>query len=69
MAYLYAKNIDKCPRNDTRRGAYENPEWAYNYMKNIDKCFHQKTWEVTKNTEYEKVYNYFLNQIEKRKII
>ena len=28
-AFLYAKNIDKCPREDTREAVCENSKYAY----------------------------------------
>ena len=68
-AVFYAQYVDKCPREDTRKAACKKPYYAYLYAKYIDKKFHEDTWEAVKGTEYEKEYNYSLNQIEKEKII
>jgi len=68
-AYRYARDVDQKPRKDTRKAACKDPEYAYAYAKNVDKGFHEDTWEAVKGTEYEKEYNYSLNQIEKEKIV
>ena len=35
-AYLYAKEVDKCPREDTRKAACVAPYFSYKYALEID---------------------------------
>ena len=37
-ASLYARYIDKAPRDDTRAAACQHPKWAYLYANNVDKA-------------------------------
>jgi hypothetical protein len=56
-AYLYAFNIDKCPRNDTRNTCLSSPMYAYYYAMNIDKCPRYDTLNACKgHVIYENVY-------------
>ena len=37
-AWLYAKDIDKCPRDDTRNAACKDFKYAYKYAYEVDEC-------------------------------
>jgi hypothetical protein len=68
-AYLYALNVDKCPRDDTRTAACIQPYWAYFYAKNVDKNICEETMQAVKNTKYEKDYEKLINLHFKEQII
>ena len=42
-AYLYAKYVDKCSREDTREAACKNPHYAYRYARYVDNCPREDT--------------------------
>jgi hypothetical protein len=69
FAYLYAKEIDRCPREDTREAACKSSYCAYYYAKDVDKDVHKDTWEAVKNSEYEEKYKEFFNKEMKEEII
>jgi hypothetical protein len=68
-AFNFAKDIDKCPRDDTRIAASNSPINAYYYAKYIDKQEHLVTWAGVQNSEYEKEYIQFFLRPKKNKII
>jgi hypothetical protein len=68
-AYFYAIYIDKCPKDETRKGASKKAIWANAYARDVDKGFHQETWDAVKGTKYEEEYKNFFKQAEKDKII
>jgi len=37
LAYLYARNIDRAPHDDTRAAACRDVEWAYKYARDVDR--------------------------------
>jgi len=45
-AYLYARDIDKCARDDTRKSACVHPRFAYEYADRVDKCSREDTREA-----------------------
>ena len=45
FAYYYARNVDKCPHEETRRALYSNSEYAYYYAIDVDRCSHRVTRE------------------------
>jgi len=55
-AALYALNIDKEPRDDTREAACKHPYYAYFYALYVDKKHRNDTWSAVQNTKYEEEY-------------
>ena len=56
-AYRYALDVDKKPREDTRKAACKDPFYAYCYALYIDKKPREDTRKVAcKNSEYKKLY-------------
>ena len=45
-AYRYALEIDKEPRDDTRKAACKDPRWAYWYARDVDKSPRDDTREA-----------------------
>jgi hypothetical protein len=56
-AYLYASEIDKSPRDDTREAACKDPEYAYLYASEIDESPRDNTREAAyKDPIYKQWY-------------
>ena len=68
-AFFYASEVDKCPREDTRKAACGDPEWAYRYAEDIDKEFRMDTWLAVKDSKHKEKYKKFFNNLMKEEII
>ena len=42
-SYRYARFIDKCPHEETRKEACKDPKYAYWYASYVDKCSREET--------------------------
>ena len=55
-AYWYARCVDECSRQDTRRSACKCPSAAYYYAADIDKCEGAETFKGVKGSKWEEYY-------------
>jgi hypothetical protein len=67
-AYLYAKDVDKCAKDETRLASCIDVKFAYLYAKNIDRCYHVETWKAVVGTELEMHYEKNINEFREVKI-
>ena len=54
-AYCYAKYVDKCPREYTRKGACKDT-YSYWYARFVDKCPREDTFNGVKGSTWERSY-------------
>ena len=51
-AYVYARDVDEAPRDDTRAAALGDPKWAYFYAQHVDKAPRDDTRAATLGDPY-----------------
>ena len=55
-AYCYARDVDNCPRKDTRKAACKDPYYAYRYSDDVDKGVRADTFNAVKGSSLEQDY-------------
>ena len=59
LAYWFAREVDKGPRDDTREACCKDPNYSHSYATNIDKCPHDLTRKAA-CLKVETAFNYAL---------